>query len=120
VLQKKHEDHQPRHHYETEAKSLLKSLFPPKPEKFCAMTKADNAIHEVLAFKRSSDTHTKPHFTRKGIEWHPVIFDISYIGLMVDDIKTMAKKGGGLKNRTLTPLAGHEFEEKLLKLFPRN
>lgn len=120
VLQKKHAAHQPRHHYDTEARSLLQSLFPPKPKKFSAVAKADSAFYEVFDFKRTSDMHVKGHFERGGIEYHPVIVDIAYLGFDREFILSKAKRHGGLKDRTLRPLEEHEFSEKLLKLFPRN
>ncbi|MEN9920592.1 MAG: hypothetical protein RL538_485 [Candidatus Parcubacteria bacterium] len=120
VLQKKRDDHQPRHHYDAEARTLLQTLFPPRPEKYCAKAKAEIAFHEVLKFKRASDTYAKGHFGRRGIQWHPVIVDIAYAGLDTKTILEMAKKGKGLKTRILSPLEGHEFAEELLKRFPRN
>jgi hypothetical protein len=118
VLQKNH-DHQPRHHYDTEARTLLQSLFAPKQKKFCAKSKADDAFHQVLKFKRTSDSYAKGHFERKGIEWHPVLVDVAYV-FNKDFIISRAKSFGGLKTRTLIPLEEHEYAEKLLKLFPRN
>lgn len=120
VLQKekKPDSHQPRQRYTDEAKTLFQSLFSSrvKEKKFCAKSKADTALHEVLGFRRTSDIEAKAHFERDGIEWHPVILRLDYFGLDSSFIMKRAK----LKSRTLTPLAEHKYAEKLFKVFPRD
>jgi hypothetical protein len=118
VLQKKRDDHQPGQHYTTEARTLVRSLFTAKSKKFCATSKADDIIHQVFDFRRTGDIYAKPHFERGGIEWHPVLFDISWL-LDIETIKEMAKQSKGLESRILEPLETHPFSEKLKRLFPR-
>ncbi|MEK7461985.1 MAG: hypothetical protein AAB618_00180 [Patescibacteria group bacterium] len=118
VLQKRQADHRPRHHYKKEARTLLHSFFPPKAEKFCAKTKADDVFHGVLDFRRTSDIVVKHYFERDSVAWHPVLVDIAYIGLSKEFISNRAKKGGGMKELILGPLLEHPYREKLLKLFP--
>lgn len=118
VLQKAHDDHQSGHHYATEARTLMRTLFPKKPEKFCAKTKADDAIYQTLDFRRVGDMYTKGHFEREGVEWHPVLLDIQWLPFDMKTIHSMAENGEGLNTRILTPLDEHPFSEKLKKLFP--
>lgn len=116
VLQKAQDDHKPRHRYTTEAKTLFQSLFPPKEETFCAKSRADKALHEVLGFRRPDDIETGAHFERDGIEWHPIILHLDRYCL---NSKYLIKHAN-LDGRTLTPIAEHEHGEKLLKRFPRS
>ncbi len=119
VLQKKYEDHQVGHHYTVEARTLVESIFGKKPEKFCAITKAGDAVLEVLDFRLSNELYRKPPFKRDGFEWHPVLFDISWLfGFDMKRVQAMAKKGGGLKTRAMLPLDEHPYAEKLRTLLP--
>lgn len=117
VLEKEHGPHQPRQRYKNEAKTLFRGLFSPRvqEEKFCAKSKADASLLEVLGFRRTSDIEVKSHFERDGIEWHPVILHLAYFGLDSSFIKKRAK----LKSRTLSRIAEHKYAEKLIKIFPR-
>jgi hypothetical protein len=114
VLQKTQDFHKPRSRYKEEAKSLFRSMFAPKEEKFCAKSKADTALHEVLGFRRTSDLEAKSHFERDGVEWHPVILRVDYFGLH----SSYMKKKANLEGRQVTPLKDHPYGEKLAKIFP--
>jgi hypothetical protein len=117
ILQKKQDDHQSGQRYTAEARTLLQSFFPKKPEKFSAVQKADDAIYQTLDFRRVGDMYTKGHFERDGVEWHPVLLDIHWL-FDTQTILSMAEEGEGLGNRILTPIGEHQFAAKLEKMFP--